>query len=159
MDSNNISWVAPEYEHKEHGADWYWVLGIITVSLAVAFIIAGNMLLSIILIVGVGTLLVSTKHAPRITEYAISRSGIRAGETLYPWASLRSFWILRKDADAKDYHGPKILLISKKTFMPHIIIPIDMDVLDEVHDALQDMLPEEEYREPIAERLARKIGF
>lgn len=159
MDDDNISWVATEYEHREHGADWYWALGIITVSLAVAFVIVGNILLSIIILLGVGTLLYYAKHPPQTIEYKISKLGIRAGETMYPWESIRSFWILEKEEDSKDYHKPKLVLTSKKVLMPHIIIPLDELIIDDVHHILSNTLREDPHGEPLVERLSRKIGF
>lgn len=159
MDPDNIMWVAPEYEHHNHGADWYWAMGIITVSLAIAFVIVDNLLLSIIILLGMGTLLYYAKRGPRIIEFKISKSGILADKTLYSWKSLNSFFILEKEEGTKDYHEPKIMLISKKPFMTHIIIPINEYILEEVHATLAHMLPEVPHTEPLAERVARKLGF
>lgn len=160
--SNNdhkISWTAPEREDHNHGTDWYWAVGIISISLAVAFVIVGNTLLSIIILIGMGTLLMHAKREPRILDYRISKKGIRAGETLYLWETLESFWILDRSEDLKYQHGPKILLTSKKPLMPHIAIPLDDDVVDEVYQILSNMVPEEYQVEPFPERIMRRIGF
>ena len=154
-----ISWVAPEHEHRENSADWYWAVGIISVSLAVAFVIVGNTLLSVIIILGMGSLLFHTKRAPRTLEYKLSKKGVSKGETLYPWETLESFWILEGKDNVKFHRDPKILLTSKKTFMPHIVIPLAEHVIDEVHQSLAHMLHEVPQMEPLPERLMRKIGF
>ena len=154
-----ISWVAPEHEHREHSADWYWAIGIISVSLAVAFVIVGNTLLAIIMILGMGTLLAYAKHPPRTLEYKLSKKGVSAGSTLYPWETLESFWVLEGKNDTRFHRDPKILLISKKTFMPHIVIPLDESVIGEARQSLSHMLREERQIEPIPERIMRKIGF
>lgn len=159
MDSYSISWINHEYEHREHSADWFWAVGIITVSLAVAFIIVGNILFSIILLIGVGLLLYYAKHPPEPKEYRISKNGIRAGDTLYPWETLHSFWIIEKEENAKDYHEPKLLLTSKKAMMTHIIIPLNEYIVDDVHEILYNMIPEEPRVEPLPDRLIRKLGF
>ena len=159
MTNDHISWRAPEHEHREHSADWYWAVGIITVSLAVAFFIVGNIFLSIIVILGVGTLLIHTKTAPRIIECAVSRKGIRVDTKLYPWESLESFWVLEESQSGEIYSGAKILLISKKPLMPHIVIPLDTNLTEEVHQALTQMLPEEPQVEPLPDRIMRKLGF
>lgn len=156
---HRISWVAPEYDHVEHGADWFWALGIISVSLAVAFVIVGNSLLSIITLIGMGSLLFYSKHGPKMVEYELSKKGVRAGETIYPWESLESFWIVDGHDGSKQIHGPKILITSKKTLMHHIVIPLDELSLEEVHQAMAHMLPEEHQIEPFPDRLMRKIGF
>lgn len=159
MEEYTISWVAPEFEHHEHSADWYWAVGIISVSLAVAFVIVGNMLLSIIIILGMSMLLFHAKHPPRVLEYKLSKKGVSAGNTLYPWETLSSFWILEGTENVKYPRQPKIILTSKKPLMPHIVIPLREFVLDEVHQSLSHMLPEEPQMEPLPERIMRKIGF
>lgn len=159
MDEYKITWVAQEYEHREHTSDWYWAVGIVSVSLAVAFVIMSNTLLALIIILGMGTVLHYAKNPPRDIEYELSKKGVRAGKTLYPWESLSSFWILEGLYDAKHHRDPKILLTSKKPFLPHIIIPINEDIIEEAHHSLLNMLPEEEQFEPFHERLIRIMGF
>ncbi|HAS84711.1 MAG TPA: hypothetical protein DCS23_01380 [Candidatus Yonathbacteria bacterium] len=154
-----ISWSAPEYEHHEHSADWYWAIGIISVSLAVAFVIVGNILLSVIIILGTGTLLFHAKHPPKILECKLSKKGVSAGDRLYPWETLESFWVLEGKDNARFHRGPKILLTSKKTFMLHIVIPLTNLVIDEVHQSLSHMLREEPQAEPLHDRLSRVIGL
>ena len=159
MDTYHISWQAPEYEHHEHGADWFWAVGIITVSLAVAFFIIGNILLALILLIGIGILLAHAKRKPQNVTYEISRKGIRAHATLYKWNSLESFWILEEHATEKKYIGPKLLLTSQKQFMPHIVIPLDNAPLEEIHHLLSRMLHEIPQMEPFPHRIMRKLGF
>lgn len=152
---DRITWLAPIHEHREHTADWYWAVGIVTVALGVAFIIVGNILLAIIVILGVGILLGLSRHEPKIVEYELSRKGIRTNKTLYPWETLESFWVLEETPKSSG----KILLTSKKTLMPHIVIPIDTKRREEIHRALAHMLHEEHQVEPLPDRVMRVIGF
>lgn len=154
-----LSWVAPEYEHIEHSADWFWALGIISLSLAVAFVIAGNALLSVIILLGVGSLLFYAKHPPKMMACELSKKGVRAGSTLYPWESLESFWVLDGHDGTKQIHEPKILITSKKSLMPHIVVPLSESSIEEVHQALAHMLSEVHQAEPLPDRLMRKLGF
>ncbi len=153
--NDRITWLAPVHEHREHSADWYWSVIIITIALGVAFIIVGNILLSIIIILGVGTLLALSRHEPRVAEYELSRKGIRIDKTVYLWETLESFWILEETPTTTG----KILLTSKKTLMPHIVIPLDARRREEVHAALAHMLHEEPQIEPLPDRLMRWLGF
>lgn len=157
--SYQVSWFAPEHEHREHSADWYWAVSIVSVSLAIAFIIVGNILLSVIIILGISTLLFHAKHPPRTIEYKLSKKGVSAGDRLYPWETLESFWILEGKNDVRFHRDPKILLTSKKAFMPHIVIPLTDFIIDEVRESLSHMLHEVPQNEPLPERLMRKIGF
>lgn len=154
--NDRIIWHAPAHEHREHSADWYWAVAIITVALAVAFFIVGNILLSIIVVLGMGTLLVTARTEPKVIEYAIEREGIRAGTTLYPWDTLDSFWVL----DATKETTAKLLITSKKPLMPHIVILLNAEVPpSEVREVLAHMLPEERQIEPLPDRLMRALGF
>lgn len=155
----HISWVAPEYDHREHATDWYWATGIISVSFAIAFVFLGNTLLSVIILLAMSTLLFYAKHPPKNIEYKISRKGISAGKMLYPWETLDSFWILEGHHGTKEYRAPKLLLVSKKTFMPHIVILLNEFMLEEIHQTMSHMLHEEPQMEPIHDRLIRKLGF
>ncbi len=157
--NDRITWQAPEHEHREHGSDWFWVVGIIALSLSVAFVITGNILLSIIIFLGVGMLLFHAKTPPKIINYEISRKGIIAGKKIYLWESLESFWILEKDTTSRFHSDAKILLRSNKPLSLHIAIPLDTYALTKVYNALARILPEEHQMEPAAERLMRNLGF
>ena len=159
MDDYTISWVAPEYEHREHDGDWYWAVGIISISLAVAFVIIGNTLLSIIIVLGIGTLLSLSRHHPENVEYELSKRGVSAGKTLYPWGTLESFWVLEGKSTPRGEVSPKLLITSKKTLMPHIVLPLTEFVIDEVHQTMSHMLHEEPQMEPPVDRFIRAIGF
>lgn len=159
MNDENITWSAPVYDLREHSTDWYWAVSIITVSLAVAFFIMGNVLLSLIVVIGMGTLLFHAKQKPELLEYELSRRGIRAGKTFYPWETLESFWILEGYPTEKEHVGAKILITSKKALMQHIIIPLGETSVEDVHNVIIQMLPEEPQVEPMPDRLMRKLGF
>jgi len=159
MDDYRIVWSAPIHEHRVHGVDWYWAVGIITTALAVAFFIIGNIPLSLILLLGVGTLLLYAWRGPSIVEYEISERGIRAGTTLYKWESLDSFWILERERATAPYVSSKLFLTSKKTFMLHIMILLDNAPIAEIRAAMESMLPAVPQNESLPERLMRKLGF
>lgn len=159
MDDYRLVWSAPAYEHRVHGTDWYVAVGIITVALAVAFFIVGNIALSLILLIGIGTLLVYARKEPHLIEYEISELGIRADTTLYRWESLDSFWILEQESVSAAHTSSKLFLTSKKTFMPHIMILLDNAPITEVHAAMESMLPAVPQNESLPEHLMHKLGF
>lgn len=153
---HSLVWHAPEHEHREHSADWYWSVNIITLALAVSFVIAGNILLAIIVILGVGILLVHTRQAPRIVECELSARGVRVNDTLYPWSSLESFWVLEKNTE----RGGRLLLVSNKKLSPMIVVPLDEHVAPErIREVLAQAITEEPQAEPLPERIMRKLGF
>lgn len=146
-------WSAPEYPHREKTADWYWVLGILTIAGSAAAFILGNILFSLLILVGAFTVALFAARHPRTVEFEIDQRGVRADTVLYPYSSLASFWIIEGTEEQK------ILLRSVKKFMPYIIIPLgDINPL-RAHEFLIKHLPEEEIVEPLSHRIMDYLRF
>lgn len=151
--TESVRWSALEYPHRKKTADWYWVLGILAVAGAVAAFILGNILFSLLIVVGAFTVALFAARHPRIVEFEIDQRGVRADIILYPYSSLISFWILEGTEEQK------ILLRSSKKFMPYIIIPLgDIHPL-QAHEFLIERLPEEEIAEPLSHRIMDYLRF
>lgn len=151
-----IIWHSPAHERREHSADWYWAISIVTIALVVAFVIVGNILLSVVIGIGIGTLLATASREPKVIEYALERKGIRIGTRVYPWDTLDSFWILDETKDTV----AKLLITSKKPLMPHIVILLNNEVShEELREVLSHAIPETPQDEPLPDRIMRKFGF
>ena len=150
---NKISWQAHEYLYSEKTADWYWIVAIITISIAIIAIILNNIIFAILIIVSSFTLSLFASRKPEIITVEISPSGVTVGKTHYPYAHLDSFWVETREI------APKIILKSKKVFMPFIAILIDEVDPEEVRHVLLQHLPEEEHVEPFLEKLLIYFGF
>jgi hypothetical protein len=148
-----ISWNAPEHEHVERNSDWYWAVGVITLALAGVCFIFGLIITGIFVIIAAVALVIHAGGTPRTLYYEINDRGIVVDDTLYPFLSLDSFWI------AHDAFPPRILLKSRKTFMPLIIIPIDEVDPEQVRAVLQRFIAETEHHEPILTHLLDRLGF
>ena len=148
-----LSWHTHEYLHSEKTTDWYWMVAIVTVSIALISIILNNVIFAILIIVSSFTLSLFASKKPEIIEVKIEQTGISVGQTHYPYANLDSFWIETRDAH------PRIIVKSKKVFMPFIVIFLsDMDE-NIVHPVLIEHLPEEEHTEPLFEKILIYLGF
>ena len=89
-----------------------------------------------------------------MVHYKITQRGVVIGNTLYPHSSLDSFWV------EEMLDEPKLLISSKKMFMPHIVIPISEEVdRDDLRDYLLDHVDEEEQNEPLSMKLMEYLGF
>jgi hypothetical protein len=154
MRDYNIGWEEYEYEFSKKGPDWFWALGIISISIAVTAIILNNLLFAILILVGSFTLGLYATREPDIVNYEANQRGIIIDDKLYPYNSLDSFWI------EHDIEKPKLIVQSKKLLMPYIIIPIDPEVdTDDLRDYLLDHVDEEEKREPLSSRIMEYLGF
>lgn len=149
----NISWETLEYEYKHKSADWYWAVGIIGVSLTIASFTLNNVLFAFFLFISTFTLMVYGARKPDMLHVEIIDKGIRMGGTLYPYASLSSFWV------EDELHPPKIIIESEKYFMPYIVIPIgDVDP-ERIRRVLLTKMKEEEHAEPVVQQLMDYLGF
>lgn len=148
-----IEWEAHQYEHKERSADWFWAVGIIVFSIAVASIIFGNIIFGILILIAAFTLSLFINRPPETTHVVIDEKGVTRGNVHYPYSTLHSFWI------DEDHPHKKILLRSKKIFMPLIVVPLGEMDADRVHGALIKVLPEEFQKLPWAEEFLEFLGF
>jgi hypothetical protein len=148
-----ISWDAPEHIHTEKTNDWYWAVGIITITAAALAFIFNNIIFGIFIVVGAFALIVHGSKKPRIVHYEINDRGIVIDTILYPFLTLESFWI-----DAEE-EPSKLLVKSHKTFMPFISIYIEEVDPEHVRDILLKYIAETEHREPISQKILERFGF
>jgi hypothetical protein len=148
-----IEWDAHEYEHKERSSDWFWAVGIISISISVAAIIFGNAIFAILVLISVFSLALFINRPPENVHVVVTERGVARDKIFYPFSSLDSYWL------DSDHPHPKIILRSEKVFMPLIVVPIgDMDPykLDEV---LSQFLPEKFHSLPFVEKILEYLGF
>ncbi len=148
-----LSWDTHEYHHTEKGSDWYWIVGIITLSIALIAVILNNVIFAILIIVSSFTLSLFASRKPDLIKVVVDGGGITVNKTRYPYLHLESFWI------ETTQFRPRIILKSKKIFMPYIVIFIEDTDPNKIHAILDKHLAEEEHHEPILEKLLVYLGF
>jgi len=148
-----ISWNAPEHFYVEKTPDWYWAVGIITLALAVVAFILGNVITGIFVVVAAVALVLHASKPPRIVYHEVNDRGLVVHETLYPFLSLESFWIPHEEFPAK------IIVKSRKMFMPYIILFIDEVDPENVREVLLRYIAETEHREPFLKHVLQGFGF
>lgn len=150
-----LEWDAPEHHHTDKNNDWYWAVGIITITSAGLCFIFGNVIFGIFIIIGIFALVIHSVRKPRMIHVEINDRGIIVDRTLYPFLTLESFWI-----DAHE-HPPKILLKSARMFMPFVIVYISEDEHDreKIRDILLNYIAETEHHEPLTKKILERFGF
>lgn len=78
---------------------------------------------------------------------------IMFGKTKFPYKELDAFWIETKDG------MPRIILKSKKLFMPYISIFLEETDPEKVQEFLITKLESEEMSEPLFEKVLVYLGF
>lgn len=149
-----IEWDAHEYEHKERSSDWFWAVGILSVAIAVAAVIFGNVIFGIFILTAVFSLALFINREPDTVHVIVDEKGVAKDKIRYPYSTLQSFWI-----DIEHSH-PKILLSSEKLLMPLIIVPLSEEVdLENLHQKLASNLKEKPHSLPFVEKAIEYLGF
>ncbi len=149
-----VTWDAPEHHHIEKGSDWYLALAIIVVSVVVAAVLFGNILFALLLLVAGATMAIAASKHPRIIPFAVTIRGLRIGDEIFPYTTLKAYHI-----DEEDPRGPQLLVLSKHKFMPLLVVPLPADYVDEVEDILRDRLAEKFLQEPLSMKILELFGF
>jgi hypothetical protein len=149
-----LDWKAYEYRFQEKTPDWYWAVGIIAISVAVTAVLFHNVLFAILVILGAFTLSLYAHRKPDRILCRLTDREIRFGKNIYTYSNLDSFWI------ESDYGDPRIVIKSKKTVMPYIVIPIGSEIApNNVRHFLSRYLREEEHHEPLSHKIMEFLGF
>jgi hypothetical protein len=148
-----IAWQVYEFEHNEKTSDWFWIVGIIGVTLAVVAIIFDNTLFAGLIVMATVSIIVFGNKEPHLLDCEINKKGIRVHKTFYPYSNLEAF-------NVTEGYSPKLLLKSSKLLMPLISIPIGNIHPDEISPILNEVLKlDEKLKEPFAHLLMDYLGF
>ncbi len=148
-----LSWDAYEHIYVEKNNDWYWAVGIITITAAALAFIFNNFFFGIFILIGSFALVVHAAKKPRLIHCEINDRGIVLNNVLYPFLTLESFWIDAHERPAK------IILKSHKLFMPFITIYIDDVDPEHVRDTLLNYIAETEHIESLSQKFLEMLGF
>jgi len=155
MCMKRISWHTPEYIFRQRTSDWFWTLGIIAAACAVTSIIFGNILFSIIIVIGAFAIALHASRQPRIIKIEINERGVAVDHDMYLYRSLHSFWI-----NDEHHSGTKLILRSERSFVPLITLPIHEDVdIESIREHIKNHLKEEVHEETITGHIMDRLGF
>ncbi|MBU4480415.1 hypothetical protein KKG48_03170 [Patescibacteria group bacterium] len=143
MENENfiIKWKALEYEYFHKSPDWFWALWIISIGIIVTSVIYNSMLFAILIFISAFTLSIQAVKKPRLISYEIDSEGIIIYGKKYLFENLESFKIIEDEF-------PRIILKSKKHFMPFITVPLGDTDTKNVNEFLNQYLKEENHEEP-----------
>ncbi len=148
-----ISWNAPTHVYTQKNNDWYWSVGIITLALAAVCFIFGQIIVGIFVIMAAVTLVLHASRPPKIVAHEINDRGVVIDNILYPFLSLESFWV------PHDGPIPKLLIKSRKTLMPLIVILIDEVDPEEVRKVMLKYIAETEHHQQLLHHVFERLGF
>lgn len=148
-----ISWQGPTHLHFKKKPDWYWIVGIITLALTVVAFLFGQIITGIFVIVASTALVLHSSTPPKYVRYEINDRGILANNVLYSFLDLESFCI------PHDIVPPRLLIKSRKLFMPLIVIYIEEVDPESIREIMLKYIAETEHREPLLKHVLEAFGF
>ncbi len=145
-----ITWQAFEYEHSPKSADWFWVVWIIAVGIAVTAYLFNNLLFGIFILISAFSLSLYSSRKPNFLTFRLSEKNLFIGEKNIPFSSLQSFWI----------EDEKIIFQAESKIVPYIVIPLSKEIdRDNLKEYLLKHLEEEEHHEPLSQKIFERLGF
>lgn len=151
---NSIKWTASEFIAYQKGRGWYFLaaLGLIVTG-GIIFLVTRDYVSTVVIIV-LGILLVSVAaRQPRTLTYEISSQGIKIGDRLYGFSTLRSFAII----DEGSIHSIDLLPLQR--FMPVISMYYAPQDEQAIVRALGGYLPMENRNQPLIDKLMHRLRF
>jgi len=155
IDEPVFAWETHEYEYIEKHPKWYWIMGIALLAIIVYAIVTNSILMAITFIM-IGMLgYVYAEREPRLIHIEINPEGVVVDKIMYEYDDLKAFWIFY-EVEA----GFKVLsLHSKKTFLPHIHIPVGDTNPILIRETILNYLPEIRQEMTIIDRFSLMIGL
>ena len=152
----SILWETLDEIKGDKSSDWFWIIGIVAIAGAVLAIFFNNILLGLIILLSAFASFMFVNTPAKLEVYELNNRGIRIGGELYPYSSLESFFVVDEDGFERD----RILIKSRKLFMPLLVIPLGDEVeVDDTRDFLLEYLEEEEMTEPLSYYIMNMLGF
>ncbi len=149
-----IEWEAPEHHHGVKNGDWFWVLGILAISGAVASVLFNNILLALVILIGSAVMAIQALRPAKTVTFAITQRGIKIDSDFYPYTTLESYYI-----EEHYIHDHQLLIRSQKMFMPLLILPLPDEDVEGIEKIIAERLPEEHIEEPLANKILEFFGF
>lgn len=154
--SKKLEWQAFDHIREKKDSDWFWFIGIIAGAIIILAVVFNNILLGLLVLIGTAVIFMAANTPPQIINHQINRRGIQVGDILYTYATLESFYVIDEDGFERD----RLILKSRKTLMPLIVIPLGSEVKpDQIREYLLEYLNEEEMYEPTIQRILSRFGF
>ncbi len=151
-----LQWQALNHIKPEKTADWFWIVGITAIAISVVSIYFGNFLFALLILIGVFATYMQSHIPPHMVNFEMSRRGVVIGKILYPFTTLESFCVVDEDGWDRD----RILIKSKKVFMPLIVIPLGQDItVAAAQQFLAQFMKEEYLEEPTFQKVMDRLGF
>jgi len=155
---HEISWQAPEFEHRPKTVQWYWV------TIALAILLLGialwqrNWAFAAFVVIAELMLMVFGSSEPAMISFSLGRRGLTiGGTTFYPFSDIRSW-----SADSQGFFDPEwpdITIHFKGHFHTGIRIKVPQAIFLDVERILRAEAREIPFKPSMIDVLEKLLGF
>ena len=147
-----LVWRAKEIESGPKSRNWYWSVGILTAGGALASVVASNILLALLILLG-GFAIMLAGTRPRVERRcAFSERGVHIDANIVPWDKIKGF-ALKEDATP-------LLLLQTETLLGITTIPLSgIDHRDVIMELKNRNIEEMDSLDTFTESITRALGL
>lgn len=145
-------WQGPEYEVYPKDKKWYLIATLILAAIIAYAVITNSPIMAItFILIGIVGYIHLQKN-PRVLDFKITRDGVSAGNEIYEFDQIKSFWIF--------YEPPHTRILSLRTkgsLVPFIHIPIHQEDPGKIRKTLLKSIPEKKQSFTLIDTLERLL--
>lgn len=149
-----LEWDAHEYHHYPKSQRWFAGMGVVTAVFALFGFLTGNIFFALFVLVAAFVIYLFAIREPRIVSNALTAQGVRAGNRLFDYEDLESFWIFYEIGGIKE-----LSIETKRGLISHVRMPLGEAEPVAVREILIQFVPEKRHEESLANILSRLVGF
>lgn len=147
-------WEAPEFTKYEKDVYWTAILVIGSAAIMIFFLLTKNYIGALVIAMLAILVYVYSKKEPRLIRFAITPMGIKIENKLHKFEELKSFWIFYEPGEIKE-----LSVRTKQLINPYLGLPLGNAKPVTIRQIMLKFLPEKKQEEPVANILARRLGF
>ncbi len=152
--AQSISWTASEFANNYKNIMWYFGVLVFLVAISgLIFLVAGDWVASVAILVAGLLFLVMAAKKPRSLQYAINERGLNVGEKFYEFSRFKSFDLTHSNGISN------IDLIPTKRFATEISIFLPPDQGQAILSIISDHLPHDEKASNKIDEWTKKLKF
>lgn len=146
-----VTWSALEYIHREKGAMWFTVFGVIAVILLGVTIFFQQWSFALVIVAIVAVIIVSSRRPPRELAYGLSDEGLSIDGKMHPFENFKAFGVIR---DGEEY---SVMLIPTQRFQPGVTVYFPEEAGEDIVDMLGSRLPMKDLHLDAVDRVVRLL--
>jgi len=151
-----FEWSGREYDPNPKSGDWYWATGIIATALALAALLFGNILLTLLIVIAAITLALHAAKHPPTHRFMLTDRGLAIDNDLHPFENMASFSVFEYIEGGKP---PMLSIKTDSWFAPQLVIPLSGVNADAVYEYLLQHVDESQHHHSLSDLVAAWLGF